>query len=76
MKFATNIKECTKCGALYVPDANMSRCPFCGGGWGSVSKTPVQRIKELTTKVEVLELELATLSSNALKRIAELQEKE
>ena len=67
------VKECKKCGALYIPDTNMSRCSFCGGGWGIVSKTPIQRINEMTYKIEVLELELETLASNALKKIEQLQ---
>ena len=69
------VQECNKCGAIYIPGIQNKRCSFCGGGRGPVSKTPIQRIKELTRKIEILELELETLSSNALKRIEELQEK-
>ena len=65
-------KDCIGCGCLFLPYMEDKRCPYCGGGRGFIVTTPIQRIRALESKVESLEIDLETLSSNALKRIDQL----
>jgi len=66
------ITDCTGCGCLFLPYLEDDKCPFCGGGRGFISSTPIQRIKALEEKVESLEIDLETFSANALKRFEQL----
>lgn len=52
-------RECAGCGCYFEPrnDGGVSdvRCPYCGGGRGIVTQTPIERIRNLENRIGNLE---------------------
>ena len=70
---------CSECSCRYYVEFNNDHneeCPACAKIEAEkVLKNKLQKIEELERKVEILELELNTLETNALKRMDKLQGK-